>query len=120
MTITLNLPPEEQAPMQDAVQRQDEAAMRRILAAALVRGGIVADFGNDGGTFRLGALPADEWGHLARAANTTGKRSLLSFQGVAPWDGTDAQERVNQLRAEWDEQREQPSRSPQNTPVATR
>lgn len=31
------------------------------------------------------------------------KRSLLSFRGAAPWDGTDAQERVNTLRDEWDE-----------------
>jgi hypothetical protein len=33
-------------------------------------------------------------------------RSLLEFEGVgkALWDGTDAQEYVNQLRSEWDQQ----------------
>lgn len=33
-----------------------------------------------------------------------GKRSLLEFHGIAPdlWEGVDAQEFVNRLRAEWD------------------
>lgn len=28
--------------------------------------------------------------------------SLLEFRGVSEWDGTDAQEYINQLRSEWD------------------
>ncbi len=45
----------------------------------------------------------DELDTPAKEAAASKKRSLLSFRGAAPWDGTDAQERVNALRDEWDE-----------------
>ena len=60
----------------------------------------------------LGLLGFHHLGKAVALANTPAaaaappKRSLLSFRGAAPWDGADAQERINALRDEWDDGRD--------------
>jgi len=100
----------------------DEAIIARGYFAqvgALQLYGIAGGPETDGGNIKtrtrvefLGLLGFHHLGKAVASANTPTaaaepqKRSLLSFRGAAPWDGSDAQERVNALRDEWDKARD--------------
>ena len=54
---------------------------------------------------QLLVLIAQDLADRATLADERPLRSIMEFRGVGKdsWDGTDAQEYVNQLRGEWDE-----------------